>query len=129
MRLTSGRSLILCLASSLALTGCPSKTNDGDTTSPQVVSTSPADGALAVGVAIPITVVFDEAMDTTHDALLVLASSNSVGRSAWKRPPQINTASSAQFCTDCATLLGWMLDANLTPEEISQEWKQALAQR
>jgi hypothetical protein len=64
-----------------------------------------------------------------HDAILVLAPSEERENATWEKPSEIDTASSAQFCTDCATLLGWMLDANLTPEEIRQEWKKALAQK
>lgn len=74
----------------------------------------------------PISVHIANMNALTHDAILVLTPSDGGKQSAWKRPPQINTTSSAQFCTDCATLLGWMLDANLPLDEIRLQWQQAV---
>lgn len=65
----------------------------------------------------------------THDAILVLAPAATDGESKWQRPPAIDTGSSAQFCSDCATLLGWMLDSKLTSGEISKLWLDELGQR
>jgi hypothetical protein len=77
----------------------------------------------------PISVHIANMNALIHDAILVLAPTETREQSTWEKPTQINTANSAQFCTDCATLLGWTLNANLTPEEISQQWQEALAQR
>jgi putative DNA methylase len=71
----------------------------------------------------PISVHIARMNALTHDAILVLATAATTRRSKWSRPAAIDTGSSAQFCTDCTTLLGWMLDSNLTADEIGQIWR------
>jgi putative DNA methylase len=71
----------------------------------------------------PISVHIAKMNALTHDAILVLAAANKSQESRWPRPAEIDTSSSAQFCSDCAALLGWMLDSSLTPGEINEMWR------
>ena len=62
-----------------------------------------------------------------HDAILVLAPREAgVARhsdgAGWARPAQVDATDSRQFCEDCATALGWMLDAQLSGAEIDDVW-------
>ncbi len=63
----------------------------------------------------------------THDAILVLAPRSEHGRERWDKPKQISRVSSAQFCGDCAALLGWMLDSGLWGADIDQMWRDELS--
>ena len=71
----------------------------------------------------PISVHIANMNALTHDAILVLAPRQNIKTSKWEKLPKINTTSSAQFSSDCATLLGWMLDSDLSPEEIRSYWQ------
>lgn len=62
----------------------------------------------------------------THDAILVLAPVEAGVRGQWQRPALIDRSESERFCRDCATLLGWLLDANLPAAEIEQVWQEVL---
>jgi putative DNA methylase len=60
------------------------------------------------------------------DAILVLAPAEAMIARNWPHPGAIDTADSARFCEECATLLGWMLERTLSNEEIDRLWEQAL---
>ena len=60
-----------------------------------------------------------------HDAILVLAPVEAGIQRSWGRPLAVNTGDSYHFCRDCATLLGWLLTADLSDEEIVTTWRQA----
>ena len=77
----------------------------------------------------PISVHIARMNALTHDAILVLAPKVVDRESKWQRPENIDTSSSAQFCSDCATLLGCMLDSKMTEEQIDATWRQELDQR
>jgi hypothetical protein len=61
-----------------------------------------------------------------HDAILVFAPAESVAV-AWKRPSQINQSDSEQFCYDCGTMLGWMLQEDVEETAVLDLWQEALA--
>lgn len=63
----------------------------------------------------------------TDDTILVLAPKEAGIEVAWQRPPQINTTQSAAFCHDCGTLLGWLLAADITEDEIYKLWQEMLS--
>jgi putative DNA methylase len=75
----------------------------------------------------PISVHIAQMNALTHDAILILAPTHNDVRPRWRRPVAINSDSSEQFCFDCATMLGWMLDSRLTNKEIDQLWREELA--
>jgi len=75
----------------------------------------------------PVSVHISNLNALTDDAVLVLAPSETRGkRTAWTRPQELRKESSASFCSDCATLLGWMLDSELSEEQVQQCWKSLL---
>ncbi len=57
-----------------------------------------------------------------HDVIFVMGSRETAVRLNWQHPDKIELLKSKQFCKDCATLLGWMLDQNLPDELIDQQW-------
>ncbi|MGC9347879.1 MAG: hypothetical protein ACP5JG_07065 [Anaerolineae bacterium] len=61
-----------------------------------------------------------------HDAILVFAPTDVEHPQIWARPLEIRSDDSRSFCEDCATYLGWMLDADLGDEEIEKRWQEAL---
>ena len=62
----------------------------------------------------------------THDAILVLAPVEAGVSGQWQRPLHVDQSASEPFCRDCATLLGWLLDAELPVAEIERIWQEAL---
>jgi len=75
----------------------------------------------------PISVHIAKMNALTHDAILILAPAESGVVMDWERPERIDSGSSEQFCVDCATLLGWMLNSNLSLDEIRKGWRGALS--
>ncbi|MDX1413785.1 MAG: DNA methyltransferase [Candidatus Promineifilaceae bacterium] len=74
----------------------------------------------------PISVHIANMKALTHDAILVLAPQKTAKSRQWPWLKQINTASSEAFSRDCATMLGWMLDSNLSTEEIGRLWQKVM---
>ncbi len=69
-----------------------------------------------------ISVHISNAHALTHDAILVLAPVAPDTTPKWERPATVRAAG-AEFTTDCATLLGWLLSQpSLTPAEIEDVW-------
>ncbi|MGW8319887.1 MAG: hypothetical protein ACWGPS_11620, partial [Candidatus Promineifilaceae bacterium] len=62
----------------------------------------------------------------TDDAILVLASREAGLDQGWGRLPRIDLGSSEAVCRDCATLLGWMLGADLDDAAIEELWRATL---
>jgi adenine-specific DNA methylase len=62
----------------------------------------------------------------THDAILVLAPVEAGVRGEWPRPLHVDHSASEPFCRDCATLLGWLLNADLPAGEIERIWQETL---
>lgn len=57
-----------------------------------------------------------------HDAILVLAPREGGATGEWALPAQVDATDSRQFCEDCATVLGWLLNARLGDAEIDDVW-------
>jgi putative DNA methylase len=70
----------------------------------------------------PVSVHIANLRALTDDAILVLAPAGSGPATIWQRPKAIDTADSAQFCHDCATLLGWLLASDLSETAIGRVW-------
>ncbi len=73
----------------------------------------------------PISVHINKMKSLTHDAILVLAPVDVEMEQAWERPSSFHTDESEQFCRDCATLVGWMLERPLSRSEIDTIWLNA----
>ncbi len=63
----------------------------------------------------------------THDAILVLSPTPGGIASPWALPDVVDKSDSLQFCQDCGSVLGWMLDARVNEEEIARCWFDLLA--
>jgi adenine-specific DNA methylase len=62
-----------------------------------------------------------------HDAILVLAPRGSVAVAERARPAAVRRDDSRAFCQDCASVLGWVLRADLSEKEIAGVWVTLLA--
>jgi DNA modification methylase len=62
----------------------------------------------------------------THDAILVLAPADSAPGRQWTPPAGISSWESSRFSRDCATLLGALLEADVTEPEIERRWRAAI---
>jgi putative DNA methylase len=70
----------------------------------------------------PISVHITGMKALLHDAILVFAPVESVDV-VWQRPSRINLSDSEQFCYDCGTLLGWMLQQDLGETAVLDLWQ------
>ena len=61
-----------------------------------------------------------------HDAILVLAPAESDLHRGWPRPVGVDKTDSRRFCQDCASVLGWMLDSDMSETEIAEQWLEML---
>ncbi len=71
----------------------------------------------------PISVHIRQLNALKHDSILVLAPKAGATTSAWPPLDRITTSDSHTFCADCARLLGYCLDTDLTDDEIAQVWQ------
>jgi putative DNA methylase len=62
-----------------------------------------------------------------HDAILVLAPREAVPARAEAPPAYVRQDDSRAFCQDCASVLGWVLGADLSEQEIADTWYSRLA--
>jgi hypothetical protein len=60
-----------------------------------------------------------------HDAILVFAPAERVDV-VWQRPSRINQTDSEQFCYDCGTFLGWILQEGGAETAVLPLWQEAL---
>ena len=75
----------------------------------------------------PISVHISGMKALLHDAILVFAPAEQVDK-VWQRPSQINQTDSEQFCYDCGTLLGWLLQEGLAETAVLALWQEALGE-
>lgn len=62
----------------------------------------------------------------THDAILVLAPLEVGLGKIWQRPPAIDQKDSEQFCYDCGTMLGWLLNEAAPAAVVEEAWQSLL---
>jgi putative DNA methylase len=74
----------------------------------------------------PVSVHISNLKALTHDAILVLAPVETDTTRRWEMPSTIDKSDSLKFCEDCATALGWMLNAELRDDEIEWRWSKLL---
>jgi adenine-specific DNA methylase len=74
----------------------------------------------------PISVHIANMRSLTDDAILILAPASNKRGVEWEMPDEVGRGSSAIFSRDCARLLGWILNTNLTDGEIGKIWKRQL---
>lgn len=74
----------------------------------------------------PISVHINNMNALTHDAILVCARREAGVERVWTRPKEVDKSDSANFCRDCAALLGWMLAAEQADAAIDDLWREAL---
>ena len=77
----------------------------------------------------PISVHIASMRSLTDDAILFLSTNHDDGLDRWNRPERIRYTNSAAFCQDCATMLGWMLNSELTNGQIDRIWNENLLAR
>jgi putative DNA methylase len=75
----------------------------------------------------PVSVHITNLKALIHDAILVFSPLETGLRRAWQLPQTIAKTDSARFCADCATTLGWLLNSDLSDEEIELTWQRLLA--
>ena len=61
-----------------------------------------------------------------HDVILVFGKAGSFANRTWRAPRRIDTDNSAEFCMQCGSLLGHMLDTGLSDEAIAGAWRDAI---
>jgi adenine-specific DNA methylase len=74
----------------------------------------------------PVSVHIANLKALTHDAVLVLAPIETGQRQVWQLPQAVEKTDSLRFSTDCATVLGWLLNSNLPDEAIEPLWRKLL---
>jgi putative DNA methylase len=62
-----------------------------------------------------------------HDVVLVLGSAQTSSVPEWTQPGAIDKNDSYLFCEQCGTLLGYLLNNNLTDQAIRDLWSELLA--
>jgi putative DNA methylase len=64
-----------------------------------------------------------------HDAILVLAPAEAHPGKGWRLPTAVDKEDSHRFCQDCSSVLGWMLETDLSEFEIERLWLRLLNDR
>lgn len=62
-----------------------------------------------------------------HDVILVLTPAASDAGRHWQLPDSVNRDDGELFCYQCGTIVGWMLDSDLSESEMEIEWESLLA--
>ncbi len=76
----------------------------------------------------PISVHISNMNALLHDTILVLAPVVAEVKSVvWKRPSSFDLNDSEQFCHDCGTMLGYLLQQNLADDTILRAWQTMIA--
>ena len=61
-----------------------------------------------------------------HDVILVLAPSTSTTTPAWEQPQNIRADNSHDFCYDCGTLVGHLLQTEMSEVKLQKLWQRLL---
>ena len=74
----------------------------------------------------PISVHINKMRALMHDVILVLAPVDVGINREWEKPGLVDLSDSEQFCKDCGTILGWVLNQDLDDDELAKLWKESL---
>jgi adenine-specific DNA methylase len=75
----------------------------------------------------PISVHIRQLNALKHDSILVFQPNGQYHpEKRYPAPPAVDASDSYQFCSDCASLLGFCLESDLNESQIWQLWKQSL---
>ena len=75
----------------------------------------------------PVSVHISGLKALTHDAIFILAPAGAVAVPDWPYLPTVDAGNSYQFCHDCATLLGHMLNEKPAVHTLEGRWQAALS--
>jgi adenine-specific DNA methylase len=76
----------------------------------------------------PVSVHIRQLKALKHDSILVLNPRDEENGKRWGLLERIDTQDSYQFCSQCAGLLGYCLQAELGDEEVFELWRNALGE-
>lgn len=74
----------------------------------------------------PISVHIANMKSLKHDAILICAPKQNNDVPKWELLTSINQEESDNFCYDCATVLGWMLNSDISETKIDDIWSRLL---
>ena len=77
----------------------------------------------------PISVHIRGLNSIKHDSILVLACSGNHEAQRWAAVDVIDTDNSETFCRQCAGAVGWLLESDLTSDEIRTVWKNLIQEK
>ena len=77
----------------------------------------------------PISVHIRGLKSIKHDSILVLSHNDGMETQRWEPIDAISADDSETFCRQCAAAVGWLLDSELTPDEIRAVWKNLIRER
>lgn len=78
----------------------------------------------------PISIHIQNLNAIKHDAILVLWKDKiAENHPVWEQVQQIETVDSETFCRQCGATLGWLLESDISPEEIRETWKMLIRRR
>ncbi len=70
----------------------------------------------------PVSVHIANLRSLKHDAVLVLAPAGAEANHRWPPQQKVDTADSYRFCQDCASVLGWLLESDLSEADLVDHW-------
>ena len=77
----------------------------------------------------PISVHIRGLKSIKHDSILVLAHNDGMETQRWEPIDAISADDSETFCRQSAAAVGWLLESELTPDEIRTVWKNLIRER
>ena len=77
----------------------------------------------------PISVHIRGLKSIKHDSILVLAHNDGMETQRWTAVDAISSDDSETFCRQSAAAVGWLLESDLSPDEIRAVWKSLIRER
>jgi len=74
----------------------------------------------------PISVHIQGLKALKHDCILVF-SKNPISAKKWGKPKEIHLHDSYSFCKDCGSILGWVLESDISEAKIYEIWNELLS--
>jgi hypothetical protein len=71
----------------------------------------------------PISVHINNLNAIVHDVILVLTPKTSPSQVTWKPQERIDASDSEQFCRQCSSTVGWLLNSDYSLAEIRVTWQ------